>query len=136
MKRLAWAAMWFVLSVFFMMGGGMSADKQAYPEALAAYVWAVCLMALSVAAQAGYFGRHRGGWPTYVGIGMAFLTLFAFCLKIGEQLWPTAPQPAAISWLGTILLALLSVHFLYLGWQRHLQNSLTSERGIQGRPVE
>jgi len=124
--------LWFAVAGLFLAFGVRelhSDDSYSLPG----FLLAGFFLALAMLTSNGFFADHRGGWPTYVGLVVAFFALFFLGCALGDTFWGTPPPGPA--WVLVGLTCMIAVSALVVGAKRHrlaLQSSGVSlSRGVE-----
>jgi hypothetical protein len=113
--------LWILLGMLAMLAALQDLKRD---QAADAFFMGVCGMFVVIVGgltSRGSFLRHRGGWPTYVGVFFAFFGIASTALVLGSYFWRDGASFS--EFLSALLFSSLAALFLGLGAKRHIRRS-------------
>jgi hypothetical protein len=116
MRTIILTNLWFFLAMVFLAFGwfGLREDKT---NVIPGFILFAFFMVLAMVTKIGFFANHRGGWPTYVGLGVAFFALYFLGCALGDTFWGTPPDEGG--WIVVSFTSVIAVSALLFGAVRH-----------------
>jgi hypothetical protein len=116
--------LWVLLACLFLAFGWRELQSGDKAFALPALLLVVFFLVLGSLTRHGVFANHRGGWPTYVGLFVAFFAIFFVGAALADAFWGT-PPPRSV-WFMVSFMCMVAGSALLVGARRHRDALLLS----------